>query len=455
LRGLIIFAIYTGSPPYGESAGELDPVAIGAETTVQILPPTGPIVAGQNTTLRAQVLHAQGGTTVSGGSVEFQVDGFSYVAWGDVGPDGVAQADTTSIGVGTHEITAIFSGTALDEPAVSAPLTVDPSGRPGAATGVTALGGVGSATVSWAPPVWDGGSAIRGYVATASPGGATCSVAATQCLISGLAPGQYTFSVVASNDNGAGAASPPSGSVTVSAPPPPPPSPVPPTVPPALAWSGAAVPVSLVKPTFTWSVAPGSSALARIEVRVQSGATGAALGAFGPVTALAPTARSFTTGGVGGTTYCVQVQAIDAGGLASAPITRCSTYAQNDLLLTASKGWVTTKLKTAFLGEERRSVLVGSSLTIAKAKGTSIVLVVGKDAGSGTIGVYVKTKLVEEAARRAADHGEDRGSRWCPGLDQGAREGQDRGPHRRRRHPEVARWNSRIYEPLPTVGRGS
>ena len=55
---------------------------------------------------------------------------------------------------------------------------------------------------------------------------------------------------------------------------------------------------------------------------------------------------------------------------------------------------MTTKLKTAFLGEERRSVLVGSSLTIAKAKGTSIVLVVGKDAGSGTIGVYVKTKLV-------------------------------------------------------------
>jgi hypothetical protein len=54
------------------------------------------------------------------------------------------------------------------------------------------------ATVSWTAPVDDGGSAINGYMVTATPGGATCpaSGAATTCTVTGLANATaYTYTV--------------------------------------------------------------------------------------------------------------------------------------------------------------------------------------------------------------------------------------------------------------------
>jgi N-acetylneuraminic acid mutarotase len=76
---------------------------------------------------------------------------------------------------------------------------------PGAAKHVHAVAGNGSASVTWNRPV-DGGSAITGYVVTASPGGKHVSVggSATSAKISGLTNGvKYTFSVVAMNALGA------------------------------------------------------------------------------------------------------------------------------------------------------------------------------------------------------------------------------------------------------------
>ena len=48
----------------------------------------------------------------------------------------------------------------------------------------------------------DGGSAVTGYTVLASPGGSTCSTAAsvTGCVVHGLTNGQpYTFTVKATN----------------------------------------------------------------------------------------------------------------------------------------------------------------------------------------------------------------------------------------------------------------
>ncbi len=74
----------------------------------------------------------------------------------------------------------------------------------------------GQVTVSWTAPVSDGGSPVTGYVVTGSPAGSCTAVApVTSCVVSDLTNGTgHTFTVVASNVAGAGAASSASGSVT-------------------------------------------------------------------------------------------------------------------------------------------------------------------------------------------------------------------------------------------------
>ncbi len=74
-------------------------------------------------------------------------------------------------------------------------------------TNVTATGGNGMTTVSWAPPSSDGGAAITTYTATAEPGGQSCTTTTTSCVITGLSNGTvYTFMVKAVNAAGPGPA---------------------------------------------------------------------------------------------------------------------------------------------------------------------------------------------------------------------------------------------------------
>lgn len=68
---------------------------------------------------------------------------------------------------------------------------------------VAGSGGNTQVTLSWQAPLSDGGSAVSSYTVTASPGGASCSTAATSCVITGLTNGTaYTFTVVAFNNGG-------------------------------------------------------------------------------------------------------------------------------------------------------------------------------------------------------------------------------------------------------------
>jgi hypothetical protein len=80
-------------------------------------------------------------------------------------------------------------------------------------------GGYSSIKVSWSAPVANGVT-ITGYRASASPGPATCTVAATatNCVLGAEGGTAYTVSVVALSAGGSSPASGPSGSVVPSAP---------------------------------------------------------------------------------------------------------------------------------------------------------------------------------------------------------------------------------------------
>ncbi|MCX6388402.1 MAG: fibronectin type III domain-containing protein, partial [Solirubrobacterales bacterium] len=101
--------------------------------------------------------------------------------------------------------------------ASTASSAVTPATNPGAPTGVSATAGNESASVSWTAPSSTGGSSITAYKVTSSPGGKTCETngAARSCNVSGLTNGTpYTFTVVATNGVGDGAASGASSAVT-------------------------------------------------------------------------------------------------------------------------------------------------------------------------------------------------------------------------------------------------
>lgn len=150
----------------------------------------------------------------------------------------VTASTGTTLTVGPTARTAVFGGLTNGTPvtvrvqatndlgagplsAASAPTT--PAGKPLVPTAVGAVGGSGSATVSWSLPANAGNGAPvtslevtpRGVTKTVRvvPCGATCP---TSVVVSGLAPGTYTFVVKSVNRVGASVASVPSASVRVS-----------------------------------------------------------------------------------------------------------------------------------------------------------------------------------------------------------------------------------------------
>ena len=93
--------------------------------------------------------------------------------------------------------------------------SVTPATTPGVPTSVSATAADGTASVSFATPASNGGSAITNYVVTVSPGGTTVDCAASPCAITGLANGTaYRFTVHAVNAVGAGIESALSTAVT-------------------------------------------------------------------------------------------------------------------------------------------------------------------------------------------------------------------------------------------------
>lgn len=117
-------------------------------------------------------------------------------------------ADQTACTVGdlnngtsyTFSVTATNTLGTSDASAPSDPVT--PSAPPGPPTAVSLTPALGALVVSWQAPADTGGTPVVGYVATATPGEATCATeGALACTITGLSSTEsYTVSVVATNE---------------------------------------------------------------------------------------------------------------------------------------------------------------------------------------------------------------------------------------------------------------
>ncbi len=110
------------------------------------------------------------------------------------------------------------NGTGATSTASTAVTTTTVPGKPAKPV---ALGGNGTAKVTWTAPASNGGSPITGYTVTSSPTAKTCTGAATatSCTVAGLRNGAtYTFTVRAKNVNGTGPTSTASTPVTPESP---------------------------------------------------------------------------------------------------------------------------------------------------------------------------------------------------------------------------------------------
>jgi Domain of unknown function (DUF4082)/Fibronectin type III domain/Bacterial Ig domain len=171
-----------------------------------------PVVINPNTTYVAGYLAPKG---------HYSDTSSAFTSVGVNNPPLQALANTTSLN-GVYAYTAISAFPTSSVKATNYWVDVDfmPAPPPGQVTNVNATAGIGSANVTWSAPASDGPVTtytITPYIGSEAQPATTINGAppATGATIKGLTIGtSYTFTVQASNPNGAGPSSEPSNAVT-------------------------------------------------------------------------------------------------------------------------------------------------------------------------------------------------------------------------------------------------
>ncbi|NUR14764.1 MAG: heme peroxidase [Dermatophilaceae bacterium] len=227
----------------------------------------------------------------------------------------------TGLDNGTTVTLSVSANTALGGGPEGTSNAVTPRGLSGAPTGVTATAGNGQATVSWAAPASNGGSAITGYTLVVRSGGTVVRTvagilpAARTSTQTGLTNGTaYSFTVSAVNAFGPSTAVA-SNTVTPVGGVPGAPGNVTATATSGATTTGAAT-ISWAAPTPN-----GSAPVTSYTVVVRAGTT-----VVRTVSGIAPTATSSTQTGLSiGTSYTLSVNAVNGTGagpaVAAAPVT--------------------------------------------------------------------------------------------------------------------------------------
>jgi hypothetical protein len=212
---LVQFSYNPATLPLAFTAGALSGLNITATAAVVITAPGAPTAvtaaAGNaQATVSFTAPVSNGGAAITGYTVTSTPGGIT--ATGTASP--ITVTGLTNGTAYTFTVTATNSagtGAASGASGSVTPVAV----APGAPTAVTAVAGDTKATVSFTAPASNGGATITGYTVTSSPGSITATGTASPITVTGLTNGTpYTFTVIATNSTGPGAASSASGSVT-------------------------------------------------------------------------------------------------------------------------------------------------------------------------------------------------------------------------------------------------